>query len=68
MLKINYVTVYIILMIALTLGAPFFVVFGALSDRIGRRNIMTAGLRAGGDHLLAGVHLAGRPSRTTRSS
>jgi MFS family permease len=42
-LKINYVTVYIIMMIALTLGAPFFVAFGALSDRIGRRNIMTAG-------------------------
>ncbi len=42
-LKINYVTVYLIMMIALTLGAPFFIVFGALSDRIGRRNIMTLG-------------------------
>src|SRR5271154_3747349 len=42
-LKINYVTVYVIMMIALTLGAPFFVAFGALSDRIGRRNIMTLG-------------------------
>jgi MFS family permease len=42
-LHINYVTVYIILMIALTCGAPFFIVFGALSDRIGRRNIMTVG-------------------------
>jgi len=42
-LKINYVTVYIIMMIALTLGAPLFVAFGALSDRIGRRNIMTSG-------------------------
>ena len=42
-LKINYVTVYVIMMIALTVGAPFFVAFGALSDRIGRRNIMTAG-------------------------
>src|SRR5690348_12988116 len=42
-LQINYVTVYIILMIALTLGAPFFIVFGALSDRVGRRNIMTIG-------------------------
>src|SRR5437764_11202188 len=30
-LKIDYVTVYIIMMIALTLGAPFFVAFGALS-------------------------------------
>jgi MFS family permease len=42
-LKINYVTVYTILMVALTLGAPFFIVFGALSDRVGRRNIMTIG-------------------------
>jgi MFS family permease len=42
-LKIDFVTVYIIMMIALTLAAPFFVVFGALSDRIGRRNIMTLG-------------------------
>jgi MFS family permease len=42
-LKISYITVYIIMMIALTFGAPFFVVFGALSDRIGRRNIMTSG-------------------------
>jgi MFS family permease len=42
-LKISYVTVYIIMMIALTAGAPFFIVFGALSDRIGRRNIMTLG-------------------------
>jgi MFS family permease len=42
-LKINYITVYVIMMIALTAGAPFFIVFGALSDRIGRRNIMTLG-------------------------
>ena len=28
---------------ALLLGMPFFVVFGALSDRIGRKNIMMAG-------------------------
>jgi MFS family permease len=42
-LKVNYVTVYIIFMIALTAGAPFFIVFGALSDKIGRRNIMTWG-------------------------
>jgi len=43
LLKIDYVTVYIIMMIALTCGAPFFVAFGALSDKIGRRNIMTLG-------------------------
>jgi MFS family permease len=42
-LKVPFVTVYIIMMIALTAAAPFFIVFGALSDKIGRRNIMTAG-------------------------
>src|SRR5215470_7941871 len=42
-LKIDYVTVYIIMMIALTVGSLFFVFFGWLSDHIGRRNIMTLG-------------------------
>ncbi|HLI12632.1 MAG TPA: MFS transporter [Alphaproteobacteria bacterium] len=42
-LKINYVTVYWIITAALCLGTPFFLVFGHLSDKIGRRNIMTAG-------------------------
>jgi MFS family permease len=42
-LKVPYVTVYILMMVVLTLAAPFFIVFGALSDKIGRRNIMTLG-------------------------
>ncbi|HEX3953311.1 MAG TPA: MFS transporter, partial [Stellaceae bacterium] len=42
-LNIPYVTVYVLMMIVLTLGAPFFVLFGAWSDEIGRRNVMTAG-------------------------
>jgi MFS family permease len=42
-LKIDYVTAYIIIAIALVLGTPFFVVFGALSDRWGRKRIMMAG-------------------------
>jgi MFS family permease len=42
-LKINYVTVYWIITVALCLGAPLFVFMGWLSDKIGRRNIMTAG-------------------------
>jgi len=65
-LKINYVTVYIIMMIALTLGAPFFVAFGALSDRIGRRNIMTLGFAlAVITYWPVFTRLA--PSKTTRS-
>ncbi|HZK92063.1 MAG TPA: MFS transporter [Stellaceae bacterium] len=42
-LKVPYATVCSVMVVALTLGAPFFVVFGALSDRIGRRNMMTLG-------------------------
>src|SRR5215469_5240601 len=32
--KMNYVTVYVIMMIALSAAAPFFIVFGSLSDRV----------------------------------
>jgi len=42
-LKVPYVTVYWIIVVALCLGTPFFLLFGWLSDKIGRRNIMTAG-------------------------
>jgi MFS family permease len=42
-LNVPYVTIYALMTVVLICAAPFFVVFGALSDRIGRRNIMTAG-------------------------
>jgi MFS family permease len=42
-LKIDLATASIIVAIALLFGMPFFVVFGALSDRIGRLKIMMAG-------------------------
>src|SRR5438132_1012007 len=42
-LKLNYVTVYTIMMVALTIGSLGFIFFGWLSDHIGRRNIMTWG-------------------------
>ncbi len=48
---IDYTTAYTILAVALTLGTPFFIVFGALSDRIGRKKIMMAG------NLLAAITL-----------
>jgi MFS family permease len=42
-LMIPYVTVYTVMIAALVLGAPFFVFWGWLSDRYGRRWIMTLG-------------------------
>jgi MFS family permease len=42
-LGIAYTTAYGILAGALVLGTPFFIVFGALSDRVGRKRIMLLG-------------------------
>jgi len=42
-LKVDFVKANIIVAIALALGTPFFIVFGALSDRIGRKKVMMAG-------------------------
>lgn len=42
-LKVNPRTANIIVATALVLGLPLFTVFGALSDRIGRKRIMMAG-------------------------
>ncbi len=42
-LKVPLGTAYIIVAVALLLGAPLFVFFGSLSDRIGRKKIMMAG-------------------------
>jgi MFS family permease len=42
-LKVNLRTGFIVVAIAMLLGMPFFTVFGALSDRIGRKKIIMAG-------------------------
>src|SRR5213076_2851906 len=42
-LKVNVTSAYYIVATSLLLGMPFFVVFGGLSDRIGRKKIMMAG-------------------------
>ena len=42
-LNVEFVTANVIVAIALALGTPFFIVFGALSDRIGRKKVMMAG-------------------------
>src|SRR5260221_2887165 len=42
-LKLDYQTAYIMIAVSLLLGTPFFIVFGWLSDRIGRLKIILAG-------------------------
>lgn len=42
-LKLDYLTTYTLIGASLLLGAPFFVFFGWLSDRIGRLKIILAG-------------------------
>jgi MFS family permease len=42
-LKVPLTSAYIIVAVALLLGAPLFVFFGSLSDRVGRKKIMMAG-------------------------
>lgn len=42
--KSDFVTPPIIVAIALAIGTPFFLVFGGLSDRIGRKKVIGAGL------------------------
>ena len=41
--KVDYLTAYWLVGIALLLGTPFFIFFGSLSDRIGRLKIILAG-------------------------
>jgi MFS family permease len=42
-LKLDYLTAYTLIGISLLIGTPFFVLFGALSDRIGRLKIILGG-------------------------
>ncbi|HJQ41062.1 MAG TPA: MFS transporter [Thermoanaerobaculia bacterium] len=42
-LNVPFIEANVIVAIALALGTPFFIVFGSLSDRIGRKKIMMAG-------------------------
>ena len=67
-LNIEFVQSSIIIVIALLFGTPFFIVFGRLSDRIGRKPIMMTGLIAAcilyyplyrGMHAISVSHAAG---------
>src|SRR4029078_1209646 len=42
-LKIDFQIAYVLIAISLVIGPPFFLIFGRLSDRIGRKKIIMAG-------------------------
>jgi MFS family permease len=42
-LKLSYIPTYVLIGLSLMIGTPFFIVFGWLSDRIGRLKIILAG-------------------------
>jgi MFS family permease len=42
-LKLDYIPTYALIGISLVIGTPFFLIFGWLSDRIGRKKIILAG-------------------------
>ncbi|MGK9166217.1 MFS transporter [Inquilinus limosus] len=46
-LKLDYLTAYTLIAIALLIGTPFFIFFGWLSDRIGRLKIILVGCLLG---------------------
>jgi MFS family permease len=46
-LRVDWLAAYLVLSIALVLGTPFFLVFGHLSDRLGRKRIMLSGCLLG---------------------
>ncbi len=55
-LHVDYKTSYVIFAIGLSLGAPLVVLFGALSDQIGRRPVLIAGMLLGALTFIPSFH------------
>lgn len=56
MLKVDGLTANSLIIIALLLGTPFFLVFGALSDKVGRKPIILAGCALAAATLFPAFH------------
>ena len=52
-LGVRFTDAYLIVGTAIVLGTPFFLVFGRLSDRIGRKPVDPRRLPDRGDHVLS---------------
>ena len=59
-LKVDGATANILIAIALALATPFFIFFGWLSDKVGRKKIIMAGCAARGADLFPAVRSADR--------
>jgi MFS family permease len=59
-LQVDYKTSYTIFAIGLIIGTPLIVLFGALSDRVGRRPIMLVGMLLGALTLIPSFHALAR--------
>ena len=59
-LHVDYKTSYTIFTIGLIIGTPLIVLFGALSDRVGRRPVMMAGMLLGALTLIPSFHALAR--------